>query len=165
MDEDYMKFLGNLDYYLSTELRFIDPHKGRYYSKRMARSNCEITYPVGVLGDIEVWFIHYQSEEEAKKKWERRIRRFEKINNDNILIKWSERYDYGEEHLKKFIELPFKHKIAFVTPILKKKFQNYDYVISIPELEFLNIRGGDETESINQHFDVLKLINSLNNKD
>ncbi len=59
----YMKFLRDIDYYLASELVFIQASK---YKKRPK------TYPIGVLDDIEIHFTHYKSEEEALEKWMRR---------------------------------------------------------------------------------------------
>lgn len=158
MDEDYMKFLSNLDYYLNLDMKFISPKDARYYQERMTRSKTEITYPVGLLDDIEIWFTHYTSPEQAKKLWEKRKKR---INKDRILVKWSERFGNGDEHLKKFIELPYRNKIAFVTTALKRKYPDLDYIVGVPEFKFLNMRGGDETEFTLRQKDINELLNTI----
>src|SRR5690606_37279406 len=47
----YIKMLGNMNHYLQQELEFIDNSK--YPIKK---SN----YPIGLLGDIEIHFLHYK---------------------------------------------------------------------------------------------------------
>ena len=42
--------------------------------------------PVGMLGDIEVIFLHYRNPIEAKEKWKRRV---ERINWNNLVYKFS----------------------------------------------------------------------------
>ena len=60
----FIAFLQNMDYYTNLELKFI--------KKR------NISYPVGLLGDIEIYFQHFNSEQEALEKWNRRINRIDK---------------------------------------------------------------------------------------
>lgn len=70
--EEFFTFCRYLDHYLSLPLEFI-PSQWKY--------------PVAVLhgkhGDIKVYFTHYNSEDEARTKWEERKRR---VNPDNIII-------------------------------------------------------------------------------
>lgn len=60
--------------------------------------------------------------------------------------------------LERFLCLPFKNKIAFVEPSCPI---NDPRVIKIPELEELNVKGGDETESTLRLIDIYHLLNSL----
>lgn len=116
MDEDYIRFLENLEYYLSADLKFIDTTESKYYDKITSRGTKSVTYPIARLGgDIEIHFMHYQSKEDAAEKWLRRIRR---INRENLLIKMSLRdsgYDV-DAMLRRFIALPYKNKICFTPP-------------------------------------------------
>ena len=50
---EFLKFVSNLDYYLSRELRFVDAGVG---------------YPVAECGDIKIWFNHYTEEEDARQR-------------------------------------------------------------------------------------------------
>lgn len=67
--DDFYKFVNNLEYYLSFELTecFDSDHR----------------YPVGILNDIKINFMHYPDFETAKQKWKKRVKR---INMDNIII-------------------------------------------------------------------------------
>ena len=68
-NHDYIKFLLNIEHYLSLQLVEVKSNDKRY--------------PVGLLGDIGINFIHYNSFEEAKMAWERRKTR---INFKNIYV-------------------------------------------------------------------------------
>lgn len=157
LDDHYFKFCSNLRYYLSQELVFIDPKTSLDYKKRKQRYGREIDYPVGRLDDVEIWFTHYKTREDAKEKW---IRRCNRINFSNLLIKWSKRNSDSESGIDEFLELPYQHKIAFVSPDIS--FKHHD-IITIPELTMLNkIGGGDETPYTFKHFDILRYLNVMN---
>ena len=74
MAQDYIKFLKDLREYIQCELEFISPNESRWkdYVKNDSRFG---NYPIGKLKDIEIFFLHYKSEEEAREKWERRCKR------------------------------------------------------------------------------------------
>lgn len=101
----YMKIISNLDYYLSIPIQFTT--KSNY-------PNQDITYPLGVLDDIEIHFRHFKSEEEAREKWTRRTARMlEEKNKDNYIFKICDSYNIDKEMMKTFHQLPFKNKISF----------------------------------------------------
>ena len=153
MDEDYLKFLENFDYYISLPLEFINyssSKRYRYYlQKKIDRPSC----PIAILDDVEVCFTHYSSENEAREKWERRCKR---INKDKMLIKMSQRYTTSTEVLERFEKLPYANKICFT---------EIDYpgksFIQVPELKRLNIQGGEETPYVMEKIDIVSLINNL----
>lgn len=155
VDDDYIKFLENMDYYLNLTPQFIDPKSAKDYEIRRRLYGREIDYPVARLDDIVLWFTHYSSPKEALSKWERRKKR---INKNRMLVKWSQRYNQSPALLERFLCLPFKNKIAFVEPSCPI---NDPRVIKIPELEELNVKGGDETESTLRLIDIYHLLNSL----
>lgn len=70
------------------------------------------TCPIGLLDDIEIIFMHYKSEDEAREKWMRRKLR---MNWDNLIFKMSEQNDCNEELLRLFDAYPAKKKCLFVT--------------------------------------------------
>lgn len=53
--------------------------------------------------------MHYPSFDEAKRIWEKRT---ERINRDNLYVILVQQNGCTEELLKKFDELPYKHKLA-----------------------------------------------------
>lgn len=114
MASDYIKFLSNLHGYLESQLSFIDPQDSKW--KDQVSSDKRFGYyPVGVLDDgvngpIEIFFLHYKNEDEAREKWSRRIKR---INWDRLLIKFNDQNGCSEQDLDDFMRLPYKHKVFF----------------------------------------------------
>lgn len=88
---DYLKMLGDLRGYLSSELEKIDDES--------------VAYPVGILKDVKIYFQHYSSFDEAKMKWESRIKR---INWNKVYVLFTDRDGCTIDMLKGFDELPFK---------------------------------------------------------
>ena len=91
--QDYVRFLERLEHYLSCELREIETDK---------------PYPVGMLDDVRIDFIHYPDFEAAKAKWEERSGR---IYWDNIYIILVEPYICDRETVERFDALPHAHKV------------------------------------------------------
>lgn len=144
MGEDYVKFCKKLEYYTSLELVFI-PFET---SKNALLLNRNEGYPVGVLDDIEIYFMHYKSEQEAKLKWEKRCAR---INFNNIIFKISQREGYTKKDIQDFMKLKWKNKIAF----------SYDIVegaIHVPELQTWS---GDEMPLLNDLVNYADIINGI----
>jgi uncharacterized protein (DUF1919 family) len=155
MDEDYIKFISNLDYYLSLPLNFIKPRETKYYNHLFAEKHQEITYPIARLGDIEIFFMHYHSEKEAVEKWTKRISR---INRNRLLVEMSQRDTIGIDILQRFEALPYKNKICFTA----EEYQSQSgCIVHCSELHTLNIQGGDEITATLKHINIYELINSL----
>jgi len=98
----YIKFIKDLKLYLSSELQF--KNKSKYLS------DADLSYPIGVLRDIEIHFLHYGSEKEAKEKWDDRKKR---INFDNLFISFSDRDLCTLELALEFDSLSYKNKVFF----------------------------------------------------
>ncbi len=107
---EFIKFLSNLNYYLSCELLFVKEES--------------ISYPIGLLADIRIYFQHYNSEELAKKKWDDRKKR---INFDNLFILFTDRDGCSYQNLLDFDNLPYKNKIVF-THIPYPEFKSAYYI-------------------------------------
>lgn len=156
MDEDYIRFLENLEWYLKQPPVFIHSKESKYYDKISGGDKKSVTYPIATIGeDVELHFLHYHSKEEALSKW---LRRAKRVNFDRLLVKMSLR-DSGYDRmamLKRFCTLPYKNKICF-SPIQYPS----PMVIYVPELETLNLVGGDETESTLRQLDITKVLNSI----
>ena len=80
MAKDYIEFLSDLNGYINGKLTFIRPEESRWKDAPQVAGDKRFgTYPVGVLSNgknsIEIFFLHYHSEQEAREKWERRIKR------------------------------------------------------------------------------------------
>lgn len=116
--DHFLRFCENLDYYLKQELIICEnpQHKP------------EIEYPVCLLGDLELHFLHYSSFAEAKEKWDSRAGR---INKENLFIMWVFRELEDVELLKRFDSLPYKYKVAFT----EREFPEYPSTFCIPDGE------------------------------
>lgn len=142
LGHDFVKLCSNWKEYFSKELEFIDWDKSSYYNV-LKNTN---PFPVALLGDIEIYFMHYTSEEEAKEKWNRRLKR---INPNHMIFKLSQREECSKEDIEKFMNLPLNHKVCFA-------YDEVPGVICIPELKnFI----GDETSIVKDYFDELDILN------
>lgn len=94
---DYLKFLSDLDYYLVQPVIEIPTDR---------------QYPVGKLGDITIYFMHYTSFNEAEKKWKERIAR---IKKNNLYVLMVEQSGCTYEMVKQFQNLPYSHKAILVS--------------------------------------------------
>ena len=93
---DYVKMLENLEWYMKQPItKYDDPR---------------FEYPTGMLGDIEIRFNHYDTFEEAVKKWEERKQR---INWDNLFILGIDGDECTYESIQRFDSLPYKNKVIF----------------------------------------------------
>lgn len=93
--KDYLKLLKQIKFYMEYELSFIKVDN--------------IDYPVGILCDIKLYFMHYFTEKEAMEAWNRRKRR---INYENIVVMFTDRDGCTYDDLKEFDKLPYK-KVVF----------------------------------------------------
>lgn len=115
MAKDYIEFLSDLKGYLYGKLTFIKPEQSRWKNApQLAEDKRFGSYPVGLLSngkkDIEIFFLHYNNEQEAREKWERRINR---INWDRLLIKFNDQNGCTDKSVRDFMALPFTNKIFF----------------------------------------------------
>lgn len=91
---DFIKFCKDLPLYINSDLIELKD---------------SANYPIGMLRDIKIHFLHYKNFEEAKIKWDTRKKR---INWNNIFVIMSDRDNYKEELLNDFLQLPYK-KVLF----------------------------------------------------
>ena len=105
---DFIRFVSNLDLYLTKELE---------------ETNSEFDYPVGMLGDVKVFFMHYSSFKKAKQKWEERAKR---INKDNLFIMMTDKNGCTLEQMKEFDKLPYR-KVIF-THLPQKDIKSSVYI-------------------------------------
>lgn len=107
---DYIKFVSDLRRYLETPLEFIDAEDSKYYDELKKRNQTD--KPIGVIDDVEIVFLHYKTEEEAKEKWDRRKLR---VNYDRIVLKFSRMNLCSDAEIEQFCNLPINNKFVFNT--------------------------------------------------
>lgn len=144
LGHDFVKFCADLENYIKKDLEFIQWEDASYYNQ----IKDQIPYPVAKLGDIEVYFMHYHSEEEAKEKWDRRVKR---IDWEHMLFKLSQREECSKEDIEAFMNLPLKHKVCFA-------YDNVPGVIHVPELKGF---VGDEFPIVQTYLDESSVLNCL----
>lgn len=106
--DDYIRLVTDIEHYMSMDLKFISVDQSKYKDTILRRN--EQNVPIGLLGDVEIIFLHYHSQKEAYDKWNRRKNR---IHWDNLYFKFSQMNDCNEEHLQAFDKLPTKKKLMF----------------------------------------------------
>lgn len=144
---EYIRFLRNIKYYLSLELKFIPVSESRYNDILVSKQI--LSSPIGVLDDVEIVFLHYHSEEEAMEKWNRRKKR---LNLDNLIVKMSEQNLCTPELLKEFDALPYKHKFVFV-------HKDYGLKSQIICEEFAKSHEvTNDTDEFRRHVNLIKLV-------
>ena len=94
MPEDYLKFLQNLRHYTQ-----IAPTE---------TTDATVQWPVGMLEDVKIHFMHYKTFAEAKEKW---IARATRIDFDNLFVMMSEKNDCTYQQMQIFDSLPFQSKV------------------------------------------------------
>lgn len=113
-------------------------------------------YPIGILGDIKIHFLHYKSFKEAKESWDKRK---ERINYKKIFVIISDRDNFSENLLDSTDKIPYK-KVLYS----HKKFEK-DYVVYVEKdkkfntvrtlTDFINFKGIRKYE---YYFDIYKWL-------
>ncbi len=102
---DFIKFINNLDLYLAETPRIVMGSR----------------FPIGVLGDIKLYFMHYDTPEQALRKWEERKKR---INKDKIFVIMAERNGFSDKDFEDFKKIKYP-KFLFTNT---KKYECEDSV-------------------------------------
>ncbi len=90
---DFIKFVLDLDHYLTQELSVSWGEE----------------YPIGSLDDITIHFMHYETCSEAKEKWDKRKKR---IDRDAILILCTDMEGFDEAAYEQWKKIPYP-KVLF----------------------------------------------------
>lgn len=152
--EDYVKFITNLEHYMSYKLEIIDTNKSKNFE--ILKKNNQLTVPIGKLDDIEIVFLHYNSKEEALSKWQRRSNR---INYNNIIIKFSEMNNCTTKHMVQFDQFGSFKKVMFIS----NNYKNYKCGVYYKGYE-KNKQILDDTFYWNKYLNIYDLINSPKTK-
>ena len=158
MADDYIKFCGDLKGYISKELKFINSYNSKY-ADILGHDSRFGKYPIGVLGDVEIMFLHYHSEKEAEEKWEIRCKR---IDWDKLIVKFNDQNGCSEKQARMFLDLPFENKIFFTIHDDWSSIKGEKCCYLIPQHTRENyITASHEPYSRKRNFDLTKIINSL----
>ena len=145
---DFIKFVENLKWYMEQELKFLEKEES-------------LKYPVAELGDIRIYFVHYNCAEDAAKKWEIRKKR---IDWEHLYIMGCEKDGCTYETIRKFDSLPYEHKVIFT----KKKyaeFQSAFYLKGFEESKELGVVTDFKKKFLKRRYlDDFDYISFLNGK-
>lgn len=156
MADEYIRFLGSIKDYISKEITFIPPEQSRY-ADVLRKDKRFGSYPIGMIGDVEVAFLHYHSEQVAKEKWERRCTR---INWDKLIVKFNDQNGCTDDHVRAFAKLDFKNKLFFtIRDWNVEKWYGYCRIKQLTGEPF--ITASHEPFGDNRYIDLTKMINSL----
>lgn len=154
MAGDYIKFISDLKKYIYEPLEMIDVEESKYKNMFLAPGikRC----PIGLLKDIEIMFLHYKDNDDAIAKWNRRV---ERINWDNLLIKFNDQNGCTEDDLIKFLELDLRNKLFFTC---KKWNVDDKSIIKIKQpFNHDHIMASYEPFAHNKYLDVTRYLNKM----
>ena len=146
---DYVNFCSNLKYYLSLDLKIITAEESKYRDD-LFRKNEQSVF-VGVLDDVELVFLHYHDKDIIKEKWQRRI---ERINWDEIILKFSFQNNCTDELIREFSRIPGYSKII----LCGQPIDGVDDILVYPRSN--GMETIDETENFDRWLKPAALINS-----
>lgn len=105
---DFLKICKNPHKYLTKKPRIINVSEC-VKAGVLSKFDKWGTYPIGKVDDVEIYFMHYPTPEEALSKWNRRCKR---VNYDNMIMMLLENETCTYEIIREFCELPFQNKIC-----------------------------------------------------
>lgn len=153
----YIEFLNCFDKLIEMDLCFVKLSK--YPEANNYRLNNKLYYPIGKLEDIEIHFLHYHSEKEATEKWNRRRNR---INNNKLYFKFSDRDLCTDKLAEQFDKLPLKNKVFFSSN-KKSNIQSLVFLNKYSGKDFIGDIYSDRW-AYRKDFDVVKWLNKGQNK-
>lgn len=141
---DFVKLAENLRWYLEQDF---------------VRLETDGKYPAGMLGDIKVYFVHYDTFEEGVRKWEERKTR---INWDNLFIMGTDKDGCTYETIRRFDKLPYKNKVIF-THVKYQEFSSAYYIRGFEERDELGVITCFKKQFLKRRylddFDYVKYLN------
>jgi uncharacterized protein (DUF1919 family) len=144
--ECYLNMLQDFQATVRRPLKFAKYSRHDYINQMRAGKKDHT--PIGQLGDdIELQFVHYQTEAEAEEKWNRRLKRM--VSDENrIFFKFCDRDGCTPEQLATFDMLPFRNKVCFVS----RKKHSVKCGVWIPSSTDDNVPDGRILGGISPHY-------------
>ena len=93
--EEYIRFLRNLKYYLSLDV---------------VELQSDLPYPVGIIDDVRIFFMHYSDFEQARQKWNERKKR---VDFSNLYVMMTEKEECTQDVMEQFDSLEYRKKVLF----------------------------------------------------
>jgi uncharacterized protein (DUF1919 family) len=150
--EDYIKFIENLDTCLKEEMAFIKQSRFEECHKEHQDSG----YPIGLLSNnLEIHFLHYKSEDEARIKWNRRKAR---ILESEILVIMNDQNRFSEDLMPRF------NAVKYPKVFLSAKQRDGDDVTVVSYYKNKNVIGDMYHDKLKclKDFDLVSWIRNQN---
>ena len=124
---------------------FCENWKDYFALTPVLKAQTERPYPVFLLGDIEIFGVHYSSEQEFLEKWETRKNRFlQRVEEGAEIILFAcDAQVKGSAEVERFLKLPYR-KVLFSS----KKY-DFDECVWMSQYE-----GKDMVGDVNRYADV-----------
>lgn len=152
--DDYLRLLHNFSPKILQTISFIPHQDSKHIEILKKRGHFGLPYPIGIIGEgIELHFLHYKDQEDAKRKWEERVKR---INYNKLLFKFSDSEDASDEMIHQFNSLPFKNKICFTA----KPYPECRSIVYLPKFNGME-KVRDEWKYSENEYNLPALLNSL----
>lgn len=149
--DEFLKFVTNLDYYLTQELKFFETDE----------YNC----PCAMLDDILIQFTHYKTEEEAQEKW---IERCKRIDRSNMFVFMTQYKELSKEDVLKLGSIDAKG-IAILTG---QDYGDIPYAYQLNDFKedgavgnILLVSHLTGKRKYEKYFDFVKWFNEADGKD
>jgi uncharacterized protein (DUF1919 family) len=148
IQDDFVKYVLNLEHYLQEELCFYQDQ--------------EYDCPCARLGDIVIHFTHYKTELEAKEKW---IERSLRIDRDNLFVVLQERDGLTMSDMKALGRIHARGLVIFTA----HSYPELPYAVQIRKYEkdgsvgnILKRNWLDSSREYEKYFDFVKWFNEAN---
>ena len=109
--DSYLRLLANFAVLIRSELRFSPASAIAGLNEMRQRDG--LAYPIALLGgEVELHFLHYANEAEARTKWTRRV---ERMPSDpaRYFFKFDDREHASAQQIAQFCAMPLAHKVCF----------------------------------------------------
>jgi len=111
MPDCFAKLVAEFETVILMELQFTQHSKySDLNAARKQETERESPYPIGLLGDIEIHFLHYGNEQEAQEKWQRRC---ERIDFEHLYFIMVTNGPYNNSTLSQLLGNRPKNKVVF----------------------------------------------------
>jgi len=141
--EDFIKFCEKLEHYLSVDI-----------IEEIA--DTDRNYPVGKLEDITLYFVHYQTFEEARAKW---LERKKRVKLNNIRIFGCDRDGMTADLMDRFDKLPYPKVLFTHLPIKRSNIYYIKGYEKEKEVGFVLEGIGWRGKRIIDQFDYITFLN------
>lgn len=111
---DYIKFVLHLEHYFNADLKLTWGEE----------------YPVGMLDDIQVHFVHYDTCRQAREAWGRRLLR---VDMSKVVVLSTDRDGFNEELFEQWKTIPYPKLLFTACP----QYADHEDVLYFPEYQAL----------------------------